>query len=987
MAYSDSPVTVRRDTSHESRNAWPTKAHRHGAYANDDEDTFQDFMRAFGESDDCASQCDLVKEFCSSATLEGLFDEQVGQTSSIPRSTAWLLDSGVKEGKRRIFGPLTANQLYNELSRSHLSPLKTDVQSIRQLAPDKTKRLRSFYLQLVRPQYNLGTPMDQQGKMAMGEVHKSACRRTRRYFLALICKASYTQSFGLRTALYRHLAHDPYFEMAVTSEGHRIFQLAFHLPYYALRRSQEPHPDHRRGRNGEVLRRCMNLSLLDMGDHSPIFVYEADITVVVTGTSEQSWSAYCFSDTRFDGETEDRDHVELHKNVLEKEDPCSPHAIWKDWTDGCSDDYLHAREYFLCILGHRLALVFGEWNLVVEVLQQSICRREQHEIFQPLTLSSDRKYSVEEEVSCWRLHAWVAVVKEKVESFSEQLSATVEACEEFLLDYDRDFQEASTKCDKSHLEILKRTKELKRLKRTLECLEKRLIAFERKPGHQLKYKQIELWIQLQAITQASLTAKSARNSALVTSVFLALIISAVVFGMLSVAVPLLSELQMGMQKVFQTAMSLSFYPLGKQAYRLQVRLLECLDSSRIDSIPPLLASQRRKTYRNMENSADWVAEEKGLAFTPYDQGGHGDGEIGRLIQPSHSTLSEKDGSVEEEAAHGCSEDSEVLRHEPSTYDHLKIYFERLSGQQLVWWPFTEPDRPIADGMRRVASQCACGIMLPYDIPRYPHSIQSSTPRAWGTSPFGRADASRSSLPNGSPRAHGQNTGQTRSGSNQTDQLPRELTDFRSRTARPSPQASGEFIAFCIGHREDNAELVQLNALDHNDHTLVVTMLAEYTKIMGWFYLFWTMSTYPNVVSKLEARASHYIQCHNGAKWPWSRCQEWYPCCSPSTCKRLLRSIPKRLQARVEPGPNSVGYGMQAVTRIAVSKIIAVFVVWHTNPFCFAIYWLKHHPGDLQNATILLSLSLECSLRYCGDEFEWFRTLSAMALWGTHWDGA
>ncbi|KAI1627507.1 hypothetical protein EDD37DRAFT_606315 [Exophiala viscosa] len=899
MAYSDSPVTVRRDTSHESRNAWPTKAHRYGAYANDDEDTCQDFMRAFGESDDCASQGDLVKEFCSSATLEGLFDEQVGQTSSIPRSTAWLLDSGVKEGKRRIFGPLTANQLYNELSRSHCKSPEGGCPVDQAVGPGQNEASEEFLptprptsiqsgdtYGSIRQDGHGGSPQEclQENEKVVSDSRKRIIYiydPDQWSFLALICKASYTQSFGLRTALYRHLAPDPYFEMAVTSEGHRIFQIAFHLPYYALRRSQEPQPDHRRGRNGEVLRRCMNLSLLDMGDHSPIFVYEADITVVVTGTSEQSWSAYCFSDTRFDGETEDRDHVEPHKNVLEKEDPCSPHAIWKDWTDGCSDDYLHAREYFLCILGHRLAL--------------SICRREQHEIFQPLTLSSDRKYSVEEEVSCWRLHAWVAVVKEKVESFSERLSATVEACEEFLLDYDRDFQEASTKCDKSHLEILKRTKELKRLKRTLECLEKRLIAFERKPGHQLKYKQIELWIQLQAITQASLTAKSARNSAPVTSVFLlfysplilgigifsipddqvrlireiyptsapsvikALIISAVVFGMLSVAVPLLSELQMGMQKVFQTAMSLSFYPLGKQAYRLQVRLLECLDSSRIDSIPPLLASQRRKTYRNMENSADWVAEEKGLAFTPYDQGGHGDGEIGRLIQPSHSTLSEKDGSVEEEAAHGCSEDSEVLRHEPSTYDHLKIYFERLSGQQLVWWPFTEPDRPIADGMRRVASQCACGIMLPYDIPRYPHSIQSSTPRAWGTSPFGRADASRSSLPNGSPRAHGQNTGQTRSGSNQTDQLPRELTDFRSRTARPSPQASGEFIAFCIGHREDNAELVQLNALDHNDHTLVVTMLAEYTKIMGWFYLFWTMSTCESVLFR-DVRVQ--ARCHS-----------------------------------------------------------------------------------------------------------------------------
>lgn len=57
------------------------------------------------------------------------------------------------------------------------------------------------------------------------------------------------------------------------------------------------------------------------------------------------------------------------------------------------------------------------------------------------------------------------------------------------------------------------------------------------------------------------------------------------------------------------------------------------------------------------------------------------------------------------AAQGCSEDFEDFNHEPSVSGRFKIYCERLAGQQLVWWPFKEPDRPVSYGMRRLAYQC------------------------------------------------------------------------------------------------------------------------------------------------------------------------------------------------------------------------------------------------------------------------------------------
>jgi len=109
-----------------------------------------------------------------------------------------------------------------------------------------------------------------------------------------------------------------------------------------------------------------------------------------------------------------------------------------------------------------------------------------------------------------------------------------------------------------------------------------------------------------------------------------------------------------------------------------------------------------------------------------------------------------------------------------------------------------------------------------------------------------------------------------------------------------------------------------------------------------------------VIRKLESRISHHVERHSVAQWPWLGCKSWWAC-APSDSKRLLRSIPKKVSGPLAAGPDVVGYGIQAVTRIAVSKVIALCLVWHIVPTCFAIFWLRGHPGDLQNALVVLSV--------------------------------
>jgi hypothetical protein len=302
------------------------------------------------------------------------------------------------------------------------------------------------------------------------------------------------------------------------------------------------------------------------------------------------------------------------------------------------------------------------------------------------------------------------------------------------------------------------------------------------------------------------------------------------------------------------------------------------------------------------------------------------------------------------------------------------------------------------------------------VPTLPHNIPHSThpPGVFSTS--GRADASQLLLPTHVHDALILNNSWSAPAPNQSRSLLQELAEVNAGMNTSNLRRVGGFISWCVGSNDNHAQLVQLNALNYTDHTFAVTLLAKYNKIMGWWHLFWTMSScqkilfkevrkhariiclhrelttrqqfhflddlnfiqcgaestlpgtreyqyddHPNgqpvdakVVSKLESRVSHYIERHNGATWPWSRYKSWCSC-SPYDGTKLLKSIPKRVSGPVEAGQNAVGYGMQAVTRIAVSKVMVVCLVWHIGPVCFAVSWLKDHPSDLQNAFILLSV--------------------------------
>jgi hypothetical protein len=151
-----------------------------------------------------------------------------------------------------------------------------------------------------------------------------------------------------------------------------MFQLAFHIPFYAWRVSDKAREDHRLDANACRLRQSRDVSFLNWdGLRSSDFLYEAHMSCLVAGSDESRWVAYAFVDTYFDDAEEAKETVEAyHEDSVQDGglhvDPLTFGVITADRAISTP------REYFLCVFQIRIAQVKREWEQVVGKIQQSV---------------------------------------------------------------------------------------------------------------------------------------------------------------------------------------------------------------------------------------------------------------------------------------------------------------------------------------------------------------------------------------------------------------------------------------------------------------------------------------------------------------------------------------------------------------------------------------------------------------------------------------
>ena len=61
--------------------------------------------------------------------------------------------------------------------------------------------------------------------------------------------------------------------------------------------------------------------------------------------------------------------------------------------------------------------------------------------------------------------------------------------------------------------------------------------------------------------------------------------------------------------------------------------------------------------------------------------------------------------------------------------------------------------------------------------------------------------------------------------------------------------------------------------------------------------------------------------------------------------------------RLEVKSRIEGYGMQAVTKLALWRMVAMLFLTQILSVIFLIYWLIRHPGDIQDAVAVITTTL------------------------------
>ena len=151
-----------------------------------------------------------------------------------------------------------------------------------------------------------------------------------------------------------------------------MFQLMIHLPYYALRNTATEIKDDRRDGDDNPMRRSHNVSFLNWRRNKlPSFIYEAQTSCVVAGSDIWRWIGYCFVESYFDVDNEDRETVTSYVAEGQTDagctmDPCTYGRF--PLTDNIKDP----REWFLLVFRCRLDQVKAEWRRVVQAVEQSV---------------------------------------------------------------------------------------------------------------------------------------------------------------------------------------------------------------------------------------------------------------------------------------------------------------------------------------------------------------------------------------------------------------------------------------------------------------------------------------------------------------------------------------------------------------------------------------------------------------------------------------
>ncbi|KAH6876357.1 hypothetical protein B0T10DRAFT_585437 [Thelonectria olida] len=244
-----------------------------------------------------------------------------------------LLDERCSDGetsKSRVGrGPLTALQLYRELSKPRFRQVSTE-QSELDEEPDADRRV--IYIS------NLDL----------------------RSITALVATASMSHIFALRSMIEKHLAQRSSIQTTISAHGLPFFQLDLHLPFFVWIERETPFEDQRRTADGKSLRKVTDVSFLSRAPVDSVtrdYLCEAQLSVMVMGLDNRRWTAYGFIDTYFAPDSSEDAMAFNDEDMIDiKPDPLARGILDHNLP------LLDPMDYFLAVLETRMVQLEQEWR-------------------------------------------------------------------------------------------------------------------------------------------------------------------------------------------------------------------------------------------------------------------------------------------------------------------------------------------------------------------------------------------------------------------------------------------------------------------------------------------------------------------------------------------------------------------------------------------------------------------------------------------------
>lgn len=314
------------------------------------------FMR-LGASRSCGPRAEFMEQHFGVLRRSALMSTECSQEANI------LLEEcsfGDQTRQRTSKGPLTPRKLFESLQRPRFRIDRTPDAGIgtRPGAVGLEAAVEATESGVLEAETDEQEPNAERRVIYIADPNRWS-------MLALIATASFSQTGPLRNVLYRHFRREAYVGVTTTTSGLTMFELAFHLPFWALRELGD----------GDTPENSRDVSFLDPNGRKSMAMVQSSYSCSVSGVDIWRWVAYFLIDTQHDEFTEDRESAERHYTEIQNSglvptpSPCGNAEFF--------DPGPEPRWFFLKTLEVRLKMIHDEWMQIVQWLERSVVQNEQ----------------------------------------------------------------------------------------------------------------------------------------------------------------------------------------------------------------------------------------------------------------------------------------------------------------------------------------------------------------------------------------------------------------------------------------------------------------------------------------------------------------------------------------------------------------------------------------------------------------------------------